>query len=134
VTPEGWAVRDVLWHVAAWSRDTARVLREMRDGTWDGTDPSLEPGWTDRVNAEWFARSRSMPVGAVRVEWLAARRGLLEAFAELEELTAEADEWFEETGPTHYAKHVEDLEAWLERLRSTGPDRARLADAAPDGP
>src|SRR6185369_8238883 len=65
VTPDGWSVKDVAWHVAAWSRDTARVLREIAAGTWDGIDPSSEPGWADRTNAEWFERSRAMAPGDV---------------------------------------------------------------------
>jgi hypothetical protein len=113
VTPEGWAPRDVLWHVAWWSRDTARVLDAMREGTWDGSDPSTERGWTDRMNAIGFERSRSMPLVDVLAEFAAARRALLEAFGALEEIGPDADAWFEETGPTHYRKHVADLETWL---------------------
>ena len=52
VTLEGWAIRDVWWHLGYWFDDTARVLGEMREGTWDGGDRSTEPGWTDRVNVE----------------------------------------------------------------------------------
>jgi Mycothiol maleylpyruvate isomerase N-terminal domain len=118
VTPDGWAVRDVLWHIAMWSRDTARALREMDAGTWDGTDPSLEPGWTDRVNAEWFSRSRVIPIAEVMETFPAARRDLLDAFGTLDELTPDADEWFEETGPIHYAKHLADLRTWLDRART----------------
>jgi hypothetical protein len=113
VTPEGWAPRDVLWHIAWWSRDTARVLREMAVGTWDGTDPSLEAGWTDRVNAVGFERSRTMDVQRVLAELRAARRDLLDAFGDLEQVTPDADGWFDETAGTHYRKHVADLERWL---------------------
>ena len=38
LTDEGWSVRDMMWHVAAWSEDTARVLGEIEAGTWDGED------------------------------------------------------------------------------------------------
>lgn len=117
-TPDGWSVKDLMWHVAAWSTDTARVLGEMKDGTWDGQDPSDAPGYTDRVNREWFERSRGMELEEVRSAWYASRRRLLEAFGTLGEITPDADEWFEETGPTHYAKHTPDLESWIARLRS----------------
>jgi hypothetical protein len=113
VTSEGWAARDVLWHVAWWSRDTARVLDEMREGTWDGSDPSTDAGWTDRVNATGFERSSSMPLPAVLEEFGAARRALLAAFGALDEIGPDADGWFEETGPTHYRRHLADLESWL---------------------
>ncbi len=103
--------------MAAWSEDTARLLREMRSGTWDGQDPSLEPGWTDRVNARWFERSRRMPLPQVRRAFVDGRRHLLEAFGALEEISADADEWFEETASIHYRKHLADLDRWVARLR-----------------
>jgi hypothetical protein len=28
-------------------------------------------------------------------------------------LTTDADEWFEESGPRHYAEHLPELEAWI---------------------
>jgi mycothiol maleylpyruvate isomerase-like protein len=116
-TDEGWSVKDMMWHVAAWSQDTARVLNDMEAGSWDGEDPSEAAGYTDRVNREWFARSRTMEVEEVRSAWHAARGRLLEAFGALGEVTPDADEWFEETGPAHYAEHLPDLQAWVERHR-----------------
>ena len=116
-TDEGWSVKDMMWHVAAWSQDTARVLRDMQSGTWDGEDPSEAPGYTDRVNREWFARSHTMEVEAVRSAWYAVRGRLLEAFGALGEVTPDANEWFEESGPAHYGEHLPDLHAWVERLR-----------------
>lgn len=118
VTPDGWSVKDLMWHVAAWSDDTARVLGEMSAGTWDGEDPSDEPGYTDRLNREWFDRSRTMDPNEVRSAWYASRGRLLEAFGALEELTPDAEEWFEEAGPSHYAEHAADLAEWVQRLRS----------------
>ena len=32
---EGWAVRDVMWHVAFWCADAARALREIAEGRFD---------------------------------------------------------------------------------------------------
>jgi len=116
-TDEGWSVKDMMWHMAAWSRDTARVLGDMEAGTWDGEDPSEAAGYTDRVNREWFARSRMMGIEEVRSAWYAARERLLESFGALGEVTPDAEEWFDETGPAHYAEHVPGLQAWVERLR-----------------
>ncbi len=94
------------------------MLSEMKAGTWDGRDPSLEPGWVDRVNDEQIERSRTIDPGVARAAWLEERRRMLEAFGALDELSPEADEWFEETGPTHYAGHLPGLEDWVGRLRS----------------
>jgi hypothetical protein len=118
LTVEGWAIRDLWWHLAFWCDDTARVLGEMREGTWDGTDPATEPGWTDRVNDAELERSRAMSAGEVRAVLLDARRRHLEAFGALDDVTPDAQEWFDESGPLHFAKHAAELEAWAERLRS----------------
>lgn len=118
LTPDGWSVKDLLWHVAFWCDDTARVLGEMRAGTWDGRDPSLRPGWTDRANREAFERSRTMAVPQVRDAWREQRTRMLGAFGALDVVTPEADEWFEEAGPSHYEEHRAGLEAWVEGLRS----------------
>lgn len=117
-TADGWSIKDLMWHVARWSEDTMRVLGEMRDGTWGGEDPADAEGYTDRVNREWFERSRTMELDDVRSAWYASRRRLLEAFGALEQITPDAEEWFEETGPAHYAEHLPDLLLWIERLRS----------------
>lgn len=118
-TDEGWSVKDMMWHVAAWSQDTARVLVDMEAGTWNGEDPSEAAGYTDRVNREWFARSRTMGIEEVRSAWYAARERLLESFGKLGEVTPDAAEWFDETGPAHYAEHVPGLQAWVERIGSS---------------
>jgi hypothetical protein len=90
----------------------------MRAGTWDGEDPSLEPGWVDRFNREALDRSRTMELERARSAWIEERRRMLAAFGALEAVTAEAAEWFEEAGPRHYAEHLPDLEPWATRLRS----------------
>jgi hypothetical protein len=117
-TSDGWAIRDLWWHLAAWCEDTTRVLGEMRAGTWDGSDPSTQPGWTDRINAAWFERSRAMTLEEVRAAATDARREHLAAFAALPEVTADAEGWFDETGPLHFETHLVDLEPWAERLRA----------------
>jgi len=50
----------------------------------------------------------------VRAGFLEARRRMVEAFGALDVVTPEAVEWFEESGALHYAKHVDDLRAFLE--------------------
>lgn len=119
-TAEGWSVKDMMAHVAAWSDFAARVLREIAAGTWSGREPTDERGGTDRLNAEWYERDRDLDVDTVRSMWRSTRADMLEAFGALGEITPDADEWFEESGPSHYADHLADLERWTERL---GADR-----------
>ena len=117
-TVEGWSAKDMMAHIAAWSNVAAGVLREISVGTWIGHHVSDEPDGTDRLNAEWFERDRELDVDTVRSEWHASRTRMLEAFGALDEITPDADEWFEESGPSHYAEHMPDLERWVTRMRS----------------
>jgi hypothetical protein len=120
LSPDGWSVRDLLWHLAYWYEDAERVLVRMREGSWDGRDPSRVPGWTDRVNGEEFARSRSMALPEVREAWLGGRARLLAALGALPDVTPEAEEWFEEAGPMHTDAHLPELQAWVARRQSEG--------------
>lgn len=119
-TPDGWSVKDLMSHVAAWSEYTADVLGEMATGTWDGRDAFAEPGSVDRLNREWFERFRDSDLQDVRSAWRDSRARLLGSLGALVQVTPDAAEWFEETGPAHYAEHLPDLVAWVERLRSVG--------------
>ncbi len=120
LSPDGWSVKDLLWHVGFWCDDAARALTRMAEGAWDGVHPSREPGWTDRVNGEELARSRSVAPAEAREAWVEGRRRMLSALGALTEVSPEAEEWFEESGPSHYAEHLPELEAWISRLRSEG--------------
>jgi hypothetical protein len=62
--------------------------------------------------------TRELEVDTVRSEWHASRTRMLEAFGALDEITPDADEWFEESGPSHYAAHLPDLERWLRGMRA----------------
>lgn len=113
--PDGWSVKDLMWHIACWSADCVRAFEQMRHGTFTGG--TIEDD-TDVVNARWFAQSRGLDLETVRAEWHASRTLMVGRFGEFEPLTPDADEWFEETGPLHYEKHLGDLRAWVEELGS----------------
>jgi len=34
-TDEGWSIKDMMWHIAAWSADAASHFERMRAGTFD---------------------------------------------------------------------------------------------------
>ena len=112
-TPDGWSVKDLLWHIGCWSADCARVLERIRMGTFE--EPVYD---TDAVNREWFEMSRTLDLATAKAEFMSSRNRMLQEFAALPEITREADEWFEETGPIHYADHVADLRGWVETLTS----------------
>ena len=111
LTPEGWSAKDAMFHVGYWLEDCSRVLAAIAEGTFDA---AIENSVDIRsINDEGFIRSRDMDLGTVRTALLAAREHARAAFAALETVGPQAWEWFEESGPLHYAKHVEDLDAWL---------------------
>jgi len=114
---EGWAVRDVMWHVAFWCADAARALGAIAEGRFDHVREPYADAEVDRLNDRELERSRGMQVDEIRAELHRARAAMLERFGALAELTADADEWFEESGPAHYAEHAPQLEAWVRANR-----------------
>ena len=110
---EGWAVRDVMWHVAFWCADAARALGEIAEGRFDRVREPYGDAEVNRLNDRELERSRGMRVDEVRAELHRARAAMLERFGALAGLTADADEWFKESGPAHYAEHAPELEAWV---------------------
>lgn len=111
LTPEGWSPKDVMFHVAGWLADCARVLEQIREGTFDRVAEDARV--IVDINQTWFELSRTMDAPTVRAEFEASRLKARECFATLPEITADAREWFEESAPIHYREHGKDLEAWL---------------------
>jgi hypothetical protein len=107
VTPDGWSVRDVMFHIAAWAADCGLQLERMRMATWVRPEEDVE-----RQNREWFELSRTMELRVVRAELAAARTRMVVEFGTLPEVTPDAWEWFEESGPLHYASHLVDVRFW----------------------
>jgi hypothetical protein len=102
--PDGWSVKDVLWHVAYWWRDGEQSFRAMRAGTYVQEHWSDER--TDATNADVLAESRSMRAADVEAGLVTARAGLLEAFAAVAGDPA-ADELFASETIEHYEEHLE---------------------------
>jgi hypothetical protein len=114
---DAWSIKDLLWHLARWQEEAARVLSQA---AWDVDRGSTEPGWVDRLNAEALAAGRRMDLEGVRAGGRERRARMRSAFEALAELPPAAVEWFEESGPLHYAEHGDDLARWTERLRPQG--------------
>lgn len=110
---DGWAVRDLVWHVAFWCSDAARALDDMAQERFDRVREPSGDAEVDRLNDRELERSRRMDVEHVRAELHGARAAMLERFGSLPEITADAAEWFEESGALHYAEHVPELDAWI---------------------
>jgi len=110
---EGWSVKDLLGHIGAWQAETVQVLEQIRMGTYT-------PRWVDvdAFNQRFYQANRDLPLPVVRAECWSARNRMLEEWNALPEVVPEAEEWFVESGSSHYAEHVERLRAWVSELSS----------------
>jgi len=117
LTPEGWSVKDLLWHLGAWWAEAVIMLERIRAGTYDRKDEATS---VDELNARFLEEGRRLDLATVKPELYAARNQALLGFAALPELTPEAEEWFRESGPEHYEDHLDDLRAWGSKLTSAG--------------
>ena len=114
---EGWAVRDVMWHIAFWCADAAGALGAIVEGRFDRVREPYGDAEVNRLNDRELERSRGMQVDDVRAELHRARAAMLERFGAVAGLRGDADEWFEESGPAHYAEHASELQAWIRANR-----------------
>lgn len=109
VMDAGWSPKDVMYHVAAWSEEAAKVLGRIAAGTYTGSDPD-----TQALNEEWFRVGRGLDDDVVRIRFAKGRIAMRLAFTRLLQVDAVAWEWFDESGPRHYEEHLPDLRAFLE--------------------
>ena len=114
VTDEGWSPKDVMYHVAAWAEEAAKVLGRIAAGTHRESDLD-----TQALNERWFEEGRGAEDDVVRIRFAKGRVAMRQVFSTLSEVDANAWEWFEESGPRHYEEHLLDLRSFLER----GTDR-----------
>lgn len=108
---EGWAAKDMVFHVGAWLAECGWQLERIRMGTYSSPDQD-----TDEMNRAFLESSRAMDLDSVFAELHAARNRALQVFGELPEVTPAAWEWFEESGPLHYEEHRKELDAWADQL------------------
>jgi hypothetical protein len=115
LTAEGWSVKDLLAHLAAWMAEAGCQLERVRGGTYQ--DQTLD---VDAMNAEFYEANKDLPLGVVRAELHAARTRMLTELDALPELTTDAEEWFVESGVKHYGQHLPELADWAGRQGSAG--------------
>jgi Mycothiol maleylpyruvate isomerase N-terminal domain len=108
LNPEGWAPKDLMFHIGGWLAEAGRQLERMRAGTF--TEPDLD---VDAINDEWFELSRRLDLNSVEAELVSSRTRMLSELSALPELTPSAQEWFEESGELHYTEHLRELRSWI---------------------
>src|SRR5262245_24732151 len=68
INAEGWAVRDMMWHVAFWCSEAVRALTDIAEGRPERASESYGAEEVDRMNDRELERSKAMPVGEARAE------------------------------------------------------------------
>ena len=113
--PNGWSVKDVLAHIAAWEWRCASLLEASHDTkALLKAQPDVEA-----LNREIYEERKEWGWEEVEYDFRAAHQTLLEAIRQLppQQLDDEfvqrtiADETWE-----HYDEHLDDLRRWHQRL------------------
>jgi hypothetical protein len=124
---DGWAVKEILAHIAAWDREIARGLDELLAGR----RPAFVSYREDEFNAQTAQASRGKSLADVRAEVQDAHEQLI---SRVEGLTDDqwqqpsAYQWSDQTlmtiaslfgytykGQTHYAGHAAEIDEWARR-------------------
>ena len=109
VTPEGWSVRDLVWHVASWNSLVAAQLESMRVGTFDEAFD-----WnTDENNERFLAAGRSVAYADAMTALEDSRTRVINAMQQLEEVSPRALELFSEPAYMHVDDHLPELRHFL---------------------
>ncbi len=108
---EDWSVKDLMAHVGCWMAEAARVLEQVRAGTYSGWDHDSE-----ELNREWWEVWRDADLDTVRAELHASRARMLDEWDRLPRIDQVADEWFRESGHQHHQEHLPRLREWVAEL------------------
>lgn len=109
LTPEGWSVRDLVWHLACWNDVVATELESMRAGTFDERFD-----WnTEENNARFLVSGRSVTYPDALAALQTSRERVVRAMAQLEHVSARALELFSEPAYQHADDHVPEVRRFL---------------------
>lgn len=114
LNPEGWSVRDAVWHLACWNDVVATQLEAMRAGTFDeGFDWQQEEN-----NAKFLLTGRSISYEAARRALDGSRTRVVQAMRDLHEVSPRGLELFAEPAHQHIDDHLPELRRFLRRVES----------------
>ncbi len=118
-----WSVKDILAHIAAWDRETTRVVMQIMRGD--------EPEWPihdQKFNDLNYEADKNLPVNEARNRALSAHKALVEMLDGRSEVRAD---WLRGATYDHYPEHTEDILRWRQTNPLTpAPDKARSTGAA----
>lgn len=108
---EGWTAKDAVAHLGTWMAAGAAMLRQVAAGTYHEGEIDV-----DAENARFLAAMRGIPWETVHVQAAAGHRELLNAWAQLTEISPAAAFWVRKAGPEHMEEHLPRLEEWIDEL------------------
>jgi hypothetical protein len=77
--PDGWRIREVIGHLAAWDHETAKSLRAYHDGS-EYAIPDFDE---DAFNQDAISQQADLSSSQIEHEWEAARQDFIAAVAEI---------------------------------------------------
>jgi hypothetical protein len=110
LTPD-WTVKDLLAHLGSWLAETVVILEQIQAGSWSKLERPV-----DEINADFYEAWKDVDLGSVRAELASSRNRMLQEWFEIDEISPDAEEWFRESGPVHYAEHLPDLLTFADRV------------------
>jgi hypothetical protein len=117
-----WSVKDILAHVAAWDRETTRVMMQILRGD--------EPTWPihdQKFNDLNHMADTHLTVNEARNRALSAHKALVEMLDGKAEVRAD---WVRGTTYEHYPQHTEDILRWRQaNPLAPAPTRSRSSGA-----
>lgn len=110
---ENWSVKDLMAHMGCWMAEAARVLEQLRSGSYSSWDHDVED-----LNREWWETWRGIDLDTVWVELHASRARLLDEWDRIppDRIDEVADLWFRESGHEHHEDHLPRLRQWTAEL------------------
>ena len=116
--PNGWSVKDLLGHIAAWEWRCAALLEASHN---TNAPLQAEPD-VDALNQEVYAERQAWGWEDVEYDFRAAHQAVLEAIRHLPQERLNEDFVRQSiAGETweHYAEHLADLQHWHKSLMSS---------------
>lgn len=122
---EDWSTKDLMGHMAFWTRRGADTLRAVNSGTADQLPKPEGDSWLDEWNKREYLARKDRPWQDVRSEWVSAHESARQALAETQEealfgpfRTGKLINWFEGDTYGHYLEHLEHITAWLREMET----------------
>lgn len=110
---EDWSVKDLMAHIGCWMAEAARVLEQLRSGSYSSWDHNVE-----ELNLEWWATWRDVDLDTVWAELHSSRARMLDEWDRIpsDRLDHVADLWFRESAHQHHDEHLPRLREWAAEL------------------